>query len=300
MYVSWTGLRHALRLVDSLTGLDDPGGFAGLALPGLSRLVGCDSLSFTVLGSKPGQVSVTRHPDGVSPPGCDLVFAAYVHEHPLVNHYQQSGDARPVMISDFLSRQEFQRLNLYGEYFRWMSVEYQIAFGLPVAGPEFIGIALNRAGSDFTQDERDLLNVVRLPLVSALERARQRRRARDRVAAASASSASGALAGVAGVAGVADFTEISDPEDLRELRGLRGLRDLQDLTDREIRVLRLAALGHTNSAIAHALDISPRTVAKHLEHIYRKLDVNSRTSAVFAALADRSPGMRTLAGLPVQ
>ena len=58
-------------------------------------------------------------------------------------------------------------------------------------------------------------------------------------------------------------------------------------TDREIRVLNLAALGRTNNAIAHALDISPRTVAKHLEHIYRKLDVNSRTSAVFAALGDR-------------
>ena len=62
---------------------------------------------------------------------------------------------------------------------------------------------------------------------------------------------------------------------------------LADLTDKEVRVLRLAALGRTNIAIGHALDISPRTVAKHLEHIYRKLDVNSRTSAVFAALTDR-------------
>jgi DNA-binding CsgD family transcriptional regulator len=52
--------------------------------------------------------------------------------------------------------------------------------------------------------------------------------------------------------------------------------------------LRLAALGRTNSAIARALDVSPRTVAKHLEHIYRKLDVTSRTSAVFAALTGRS------------
>jgi DNA-binding CsgD family transcriptional regulator len=248
MYVSLTGLRHALRLVDSLTDLDDPGGFAGLALPGLARLVGCDSLSFTILGAAPGQVSVTRYPDGTSWPGSETVFAAYVHEHPLVNHYRETGDAHPIMISDFLSRQDFQRLDLYGEYFRWIPVEYQIAFGLPVAGPEVIGIALNRAERDFTEDERDLLNVVRLPLMKALQRARQ--------------------------------------------------RQLADLTDREIRVLRLAALGRTNSAIARALDISPRTVAKHLEHIYRKLDVNSRTSAVLAALVDRSSGQRTPANLP--
>jgi DNA-binding CsgD family transcriptional regulator len=69
---------------------------------------------------------------------------------------------------------------------------------------------------------------------------------------------------------------------------LAGVTDLTDLTAREMRVLRLAALGRTNSAIARALDVSPRTVAKHLEHIYRKLDVTSRTSAVFAALTGRS------------
>ena len=254
MYVPLTGLRHAIRLVDGLTELDDPEGFAGLALPGLARLVGCDNLSFTVLGADAGQVSVTHHPDDISSPGSVAAFAAYVHEHPLANYYRKTGDARPIMISDFLSRQDFHRLNLYGEYFRWIPVEYQIAFGLPAAGSEIIGIALNRAESDFTEDERDLLSVIRVPLMTALERARQRQRAREGLATAT----SGAFAGLA------------------------------DLTDREIRILRLAALGRTNSAIAHALDISPRTVAKHLEHIYRKLDVTSRTSAVFAALTDRS------------
>ena len=254
MYVPLTGLRHAVRLVDGLTDLDDPEGFAELALPGLARLVGCDSLSFTVLGAGAGQVSVTRHPDGISSAGRMAAFACYVHEHPLANYHRETGDAHPVMISDFLSRRDFHRLNLYGEYFRSIPVEYQIAFGLPAAGPETIGIALNRAGSDFTEDERDLLGVIRVPLMTALERARQRQRAREGLAAAT----SGALAG------------------------------LTDLTDREVRVLRLAALGRTNSAIARTLDVSPRTVAKHLEHIYRKLDVTSRTSAVFAALTGRS------------
>src|ERR1700749_271828 len=119
MYVPLTGLRHAVRLVDGLTELDDPEGFAGLVLPGLARLVGCDRLSFTVLGAQPGQVSVTRHPGGISSPGSVAAFAAYVHEHPLANYYRETGDARPVMISDFLNRPGFHPLNLYGGDFPW-------------------------------------------------------------------------------------------------------------------------------------------------------------------------------------
>jgi DNA-binding CsgD family transcriptional regulator len=258
MYVPLTDLRYALRLVESLTDLDDPGDFAGLALPGLAELVGCDSLSFTVLGAEPGQVSLTRHPDDPCSPGSVAAFAAFVHEHPLANHYRATGDARPVMISDFLSRHDFHRLNLYGEYFRCIPVEYQIAFGLPGPGAALIGIALNRAGSDFTEDERELLSVIRFPLTTALQRARQRQRARHELTSATSSA-------------------------------------LADLTNQELRVLRLAAIGRTNSAIARALEVSPRTVAKHLEHIYRKLDVNSRTSAVFAALAYRPLDRRTSA-----
>ena len=56
---------------------------------------------------------------------------------------------------------------------------------------------------------------------------------------------------------------------------------LADLTGREIQILRLVAEGRTNASIAHALEVSPRTIAKHLEHIYRKLQVSSRAAAVF-------------------
>lgn len=54
----------------------------------------------------------------------------------------------------------------------------------------------------------------------------------------------------------------------------------EQLTTREHRVLELVAEGHTNQAIAHRLDVSPRTIAKHLEHTYRKLNVTSRAAAV--------------------
>ncbi len=60
---------------------------------------------------------------------------------------------------------------------------------------------------------------------------------------------------------------------------------LADLTDREVQILQLVAVGRTNGAIAHELDISSRTVAKHLEHAYRKLGVTSRAAAATRAAA---------------
>jgi DNA-binding CsgD family transcriptional regulator len=54
------------------------------------------------------------------------------------------------------------------------------------------------------------------------------------------------------------------------------------LTAREEQVLRLVADGLTDAAIGHRLGCSPRTVDKHLEHIYRSLGVSSRTAAIAA------------------
>ncbi|OQO93917.1 helix-turn-helix transcriptional regulator [Saccharomonospora piscinae] len=56
------------------------------------------------------------------------------------------------------------------------------------------------------------------------------------------------------------------------------------LTLREREIVRLVALGRTNAAIAHELALSPRTVAKHLEHVYRKLRVDGRAAAVARVL----------------
>ena len=51
------------------------------------------------------------------------------------------------------------------------------------------------------------------------------------------------------------------------------------LTAREVEVLRLAARGLTNAQIAQELFLSPRTVNAHLNSIYQKLGVSSRTTA---------------------
>lgn len=51
------------------------------------------------------------------------------------------------------------------------------------------------------------------------------------------------------------------------------------LTARELEVLRLVAAGKSNREIASALVISQHTVARHLQNVFAKLDVPSRTAA---------------------
>ncbi len=55
------------------------------------------------------------------------------------------------------------------------------------------------------------------------------------------------------------------------------------LTPRELSALRLLADGKANKEIASELDISERTVKTHLEHLFAKLGVTSRTEAVKVA-----------------
>jgi DNA-binding CsgD family transcriptional regulator len=58
----------------------------------------------------------------------------------------------------------------------------------------------------------------------------------------------------------------------------RDLR-VEKLTARERQVLEQVVVGKGNEAIALELGIAPATVAKHLEHAYRKLGVPNRTAA---------------------
>lgn len=58
---------------------------------------------------------------------------------------------------------------------------------------------------------------------------------------------------------------------------------IEPLTPREYDVLNLLIAGHTNLQISDELHVSRETVKSHVEHIFRKLDVHSRTQAAIRA-----------------
>jgi DNA-binding response OmpR family regulator/DNA-binding CsgD family transcriptional regulator len=62
------------------------------------------------------------------------------------------------------------------------------------------------------------------------------------------------------------------------------LKDAFDLTGREAEVLIWIANGKSNKEIASILDMSPRTVNKHLDRIFGKMGVENRTSAAVVSL----------------
>ncbi len=66
-----------------------------------------------------------------------------------------------------------------------------------------------------------------------------------------------------------------------------ALEEIEALTARERDVLGWLGAGKTDKDIAAILAISPRTVQKHLQRIYEKLGVETRTAAVMRALATR-------------
>jgi ATP/maltotriose-dependent transcriptional regulator MalT len=77
------------------------------------------------------------------------------------------------------------------------------------------------------------------------------------------------------------FEELGAQPDLHRLEALAGAPGAPPggLTEREVEVLGHVARGATNRAIAETLVISEHTVARHVQNILGKLDVESRTAA---------------------
>jgi DNA-binding CsgD family transcriptional regulator len=238
-----------LDFVAQVHAVGDMDTFARRAIAGIGALIPSDILTYNEIDTRQQRAYMVEQPAGVITASQVRTFERLAGQHPLIRHYALTRETQPRKISDFLSLSEFRRLDLYQEFFREVAVNYQLAVTIPSSNSVVIGIALNRTVRDFSERDRAVLDVIRPHLAQSYRNAIERAALRERTEAAERAVRSAPAASLA------------------------------SLTSREQEVLALVADGKTNLQIATGLSLSPRTVQKHLEHIYDKVGVRSRTAA---------------------
>ncbi|HTO48449.1 MAG TPA: helix-turn-helix transcriptional regulator [Burkholderiales bacterium] len=220
--------------------------FARRGVEHLPRLVGSDLTTLVVCDLERGHRTVA--PSGMVSRREIEVFDRYFYEHPLVREHGRNPNAVTKRIDDLVAPAEFHRTPLYNDYYRPIRIEHAMAVPIHVDGRFLVSFVFNRSATGFTERDRDLAEVMR-PHLANLYRL-----------------------------GVAI-------EKTRELPADAPFdRAAAPLTSREREVLDWVAAGKTNRDVAAILGASPRTVEKHLERIYEKLGVETRTAAVMRVL----------------
>jgi PAS domain S-box-containing protein len=78
----------------------------------------------------------------------------------------------------------------------------------------------------------------------------------------------------------ADEVAVVAPEPPQLPVGIHPDARARNLTTREVEILSRLAQGQSASTIAHELAISPLTARNHIQHVFEKLEVHSRSEAV--------------------
>lgn len=156
-----------LQAIDQIHACRALGDFPSLTGSIFSKLVGLDSVSYNEVFPAVERTVVEIYPEPQKIAELFLVWKEHAHQHPVLAYARETGDGSAHQISDFLSRREFHKLDLYQECFRKMGVENQMAVTANAPRDIVIGIALNRSGSRFSESDRLIVNMFRPHLVRA-------------------------------------------------------------------------------------------------------------------------------------
>jgi DNA-binding CsgD family transcriptional regulator len=168
------GVRAVLDLVGEAHDAQSLDEFRAVVLPSVRRIVRCDLSSYNEIAD--GQVVLATVTEPEVEPWAHEAWARHAGENPLVKRIQHTRDGRAYRFSDVISAKELERLPLYRELFVPLALAHQIAVTLPSPASITIGIALSRGGRDFTERDRQLLNLARPHLAQAYRNAKLRER----------------------------------------------------------------------------------------------------------------------------
>ncbi|MDE3101865.1 MAG: helix-turn-helix transcriptional regulator [Chloroflexota bacterium] len=313
--------------------------FESIAISALARLVRCDAIGWDRIDVAGRTVRATTDPpDYVSGPLL-AELGRLIGQNPIVTYYATHRAGAPVAISDFLDARTYERLELYDDVYRPLHVADQlgcavqtgdlltgVAFNrsrrsftdrdravLDVVRPHLARAYENARAWEILQERVDLLERGLEGRGRSVAQLRDGRivplsREADRLVRSWSLDPAhlgdgrplvmehdGARLVVRTATGdtsllLLDETRTApDPARVREL----------GLTAREAEILALAARGLSDAEVAGRLVVSVRTVEKHLENVYRKLDVTDRRQAVAKALGKENAWAATSAAAPL-
>lgn len=235
-------LRRALRVVRELHEDGHDGEVAAAGLAALGRLVGCDVTSCTRADHVTGRIVGAV----VDQPKHNLLdspgFGMLTHQHPGFAAYRAGRLTlgSSVALTDLVDPPALRRLPLYTDFYRPRGTVDQLLCVVRVDDRQGSVLALNRSRFGFAARDRAMVDLLAPHVAQALAW-------RERLARAAARSGGPAWS---------------------------------MLTPRQQQVAEQVARGATDREIARTLVVSPRTVHKHLEQIYRKLELTNRTGLI--------------------
>jgi DNA-binding CsgD family transcriptional regulator len=134
--------------------------FSDRVLAIMPRLIGFDVCSYNEID--PGNARIIARMEPFTQfPDMFTAFEANMDQHPLIRHFNATGDERARKISDFVSTRDFRQLPIYQEFFRHVGVDHQLGVAFHARDPVIVGVAVNRLGTDFSERDRAALDFLR-------------------------------------------------------------------------------------------------------------------------------------------
>jgi DNA-binding CsgD family transcriptional regulator len=152
-------LRGAITMLGAVAeSARDVSSFAAAGVCLLPGLVASEMTTLSLCDLASGRREVVASPEGRIGAADRATFDRYFASHPLVRYHAARGRGAH-RISDSIAFARFRHSALYADYYRKVGIDHAIALPLFVDARTLVSFVLNRKGRDFSDRERDVLDL---------------------------------------------------------------------------------------------------------------------------------------------
>jgi DNA-binding CsgD family transcriptional regulator len=184
-------------------------------------------------------------------------FQHFMHQHPGLKKYVEANQCVGSLLTE-LNPAQYHKSGLYNEVYRPVDINDQIWFGVGDKN-ELIAISYSRETA-YTEFEQLKLSLIQPQVNLAWKNWKQTRALKTQLL---------------------QLQTAQIQSDQQATHAAAMQHALQSLTRRQREIVEQISAGRTNQQISAALNISTRTVEKHIENICTALDVRSRAAILY-------------------